>query len=196
MHYICILTIFSCIIDVCYICWMVVLLGLDCAEPMMLFMLHITCSCIFMHTYLHFFIFIFWFVLVLFCVFLSLPLSFFRLVALWHLNKNPLRPRTLFVLGHLPLILHLPMSGSVMRRPSWTSRRTFHDAAFIQNAKSFYPIFLILTFPLSSIVGVRGHYVASRSLVPLWSFKSFTPICTDSILQYLILSLTFEVHAL
>ena len=41
---------------------------------------------------------------------------------------------------------------------------TFHDAAFIRNAKSFYRIFLILTFPLSSTVEVRSHCVASWSL--------------------------------
>ena len=35
---------------VCYTCWTVcVLVGLDWAEPMMLFTLHVTCSCIFMH---------------------------------------------------------------------------------------------------------------------------------------------------
>ena len=41
MHYRCVLYMLNCC----------VLLGLDWAEPMMLFMLHITCSCIFMHTY-------------------------------------------------------------------------------------------------------------------------------------------------
>ena len=34
-----------------------VLIGLDWAEPMMLFVLHVTCSCISMHTYLLFNIF-------------------------------------------------------------------------------------------------------------------------------------------
>ena len=74
--------------------------------------------------------------------------------------------------------------------------RTFHDEAFIQNAKLFYQTFSILTFPLSFTVGVRSHYVASQSLVAPWSYRSFTPTCTDSILQYLSLSLAFEVHAL
>ena len=36
-----------------------VLVGLDWAEPMMFLLLHITCSCIFMHTYLTFFIFLY-----------------------------------------------------------------------------------------------------------------------------------------
>ena len=46
------------------------------------------------------------------------------------------------------------------------------------------------------IVGFGSHCVVSRSLVPLWLYKIFTPICTDSIIQYLILSLVFEVRAL
>ena len=41
MHYRCVLYMLNCC----------VLLGLDWAEPMMLFTLHIICSCIFMHTY-------------------------------------------------------------------------------------------------------------------------------------------------
>ena len=134
--------------------------------------------------------------LVLFCMSLSLFLS---LVALWHLNENLLCPKTLFVLGHLlllpPLILLFLMSGFVMIKPVRTFQRTSHDEAFIQNAKSFYRIFLILTFPLSSTIGVGSHCVASRSLVPPWSYRSFTPIYIDSIIQYLILSLVFEVHA-
>ena len=145
-------------------------------------MLHI--HAFFMHTYLYLSLFWYWFVLVLFCVFLSL--SLFWLVALWHLNENPLHPWTLFVLGHLPLILPPPMFDSMIRRPSRTSWRTFHNVVFIQNDKSFYQIFSILTFPLSSIVGVGSHCVAPQSLVPPWSYRNFIPICTDSILQYLI----------
>ena len=95
---------------------------------------------------------------------LSLPLT---LVALWHLNVNPFCPGTLFVSGHLLLLLHLtPLHltyGSMIRRPSWTSRRTFYDKAFIRNAKSFCQIFLTLTYPLSSTVRVGSHYVASLS---------------------------------
>jgi len=66
MHFRCVLYMLNCC----------VLLGLDWAEPMTLFMLHIICSCIFMHTYLQFFIFFILICLVLFCVCLSLPLSF------------------------------------------------------------------------------------------------------------------------
>ena len=104
------------------------------------------------------------FLIVSFSLSLSLPLA---LVASWHLNVSPLRPRALFVPKHLLLLLLLTllpfMSGSMMRRPNWTSWRTFHNEAFIRNAKSFCQIFLTLTYPLSSTVGVRSHFVASRS---------------------------------
>ena len=100
---------------------------------------------------------------------LSLPLSPSCVKsALWHPNTNPLSPRTLSVLGHplLLLTLLLLMYGSMMIKPERTFRRTFLDEAFIQNAKSIYWIFLILTFPLSSIIGVGGHCVTFWSLVP------------------------------
>ena len=64
MHYRCVLYMLNCC----------VLLGLDWVEPMMLFMLHITCSSIFMHTYLHSFIFLYLFVWC-FSAYLSLSLS-------------------------------------------------------------------------------------------------------------------------
>ena len=100
----------------------------------------------------------------------SLSLSLSRLVALWHLNVSPLHPGTLFNLGHLlllPLLILHPLTFDfVMRRPVRTSQRTFHDAAFIWNAKSSYRTFSILTFPLSSTVRVGSHCVASRSPVP------------------------------
>ena len=79
------------------------------------------------------------FLIVSFSFFLSLPL---KLVASWHLSVSLLRLRTLFVLRHLLLLLYLtphPLtSDSVIRRPNWTSLRTFHDIAFIRNTKSFY----------------------------------------------------------
>ena len=157
--------------------------------------LHVISSCIF-HAYVPSFIFI----LILICVgaflHVSFSLSFFWLVALWHLNENSLRPRSIFVLGHLLLLTILLLFGSVMIKPERTFWRTSHDEAFIRNAKSFYRIFPILTFPLPSAVGVRSHCVASQSLVPLWSYKSFTPICTDLIILYLSLSLALEVRKL
>ena len=66
----------SCILDMYLLCCNdCVLLGLDWAEPMMFLNLHVICSCIFMHTYLHFFIFLYISSLVLFYVSLSLSLS-------------------------------------------------------------------------------------------------------------------------
>ena len=102
--------------------------------------------------------------------FLSFPLI---LVALWHLSVGLFRPETLFIPRHLLFLLlltPLPLtSGSVMRRPNHTSLRTFHDAAFIWNAKLFCQTSLTLTYPLSSTVGVGSHYVAPRSRALLWS---------------------------
>ena len=173
--------------------------GLDWAKLMIFFL--ITC-----HMFMHFscihtnFLPSYWYqsVLVLFYLSLShsLSFSFFQLVALWHLNVSLLCPRPLFILRHLLLILPPLMFNSTMKRPVRTFRRTFHDAAFIQNTKLSYRIFLILTFLLSSTIGVGSHFVASWSLVPLWSYRNFTPICTDLIILYLISSLTFGICAL
>ena len=106
-------------------------------------------------------------------------------------SQNPMHSGDL-----LSLTLHLILFGSMMMKPERTSRRTFHDEAFIWNAKSFFRIFSILTFPLSSTVGVGSPFVTSRSFVPPWSYRSFTQICTDLITLYLISPLVFEVHAL
>ena len=188
MHFRCVFTLLLCCVQV----------GLDWAEPTMHLYLHVTCSCIFMHTYLQFFIFWYIFLLVLFWLSLYFPLSLFLVwAASWHPNANLLRPRTLCVLGHLlPLILHLILFGFVMRKLVRTSRRTSLDEAFIQNAKSFCLISLTLHFPLSSTVGVGSHFMAPRSLVPSWSFRSSTPTCMDLILQYLCFLLVFKVRAL
>ena len=144
-----------------------------------------------MHTYLHFLIFLYilcWYFSD--CFSLSLSLHSCVSLLLWHLNTNLLR------LGHLlPLTLHHPLFGFVMRTLERTSWRTFVNETFIQNVMSFCQTFLTLTYPLSFTVGVGSHFVTSRSLVPPWSYRSFTPICTESILQYLISSLAFEVHA-
>ena len=161
--------------------------------------LHVTCSCIFMHTYLQVSIFFILYLLGAFLTFfLSLSLSLsFTLVTSWHLHVNPLCPGTLFVPRHLLLLrlfltpLHLAY-GSVIRRPNQTSRRTFHDVAFIRNVKSFCQISLTLTYPLSSTVGVRSHYVASWSRALPWSYRSSTPICMDLIILYFSLSLAFR----
>ena len=123
MHFRCVFTLLQCC----------VLVGLDWAKPMMYLSLHVTCSCIFMHTYLQFIIFLY---IDLFGVFprvsLSPSLSFLHWSTLWHLNANPLRPRTFFVLRHplLLLTLLLFMYGSVMIKPERTLQRTFLNEAF------------------------------------------------------------------
>ena len=159
----------------------------------MFLLLHITCSCIFMHTYLTFSIFLYidcdW------CFSASLSLSFFQLVALWHLNENLLHPGTFFDSGHLLLLILLPhMFDSMMIKPDRTFRRTFLDELFIRNTKSFCRTSPTLTYPLSFTVVVGSHYVMSRSLVHPCLYRSSTLTCMDLIIQYLSLSLAFEVR--
>ena len=78
LHHICIITIFSCILDMCYICWTIcVLLGLDWVEPMMYLNLHDTCSWIFIHMYLT--VFFLWILNYLVLFWLSLSLSLLSL---------------------------------------------------------------------------------------------------------------------
>ena len=131
--------------------------------------------------------------------FLIVSLSLFlTLFASWHLNVSLLRLGTLFLPGHLLFLLHLTllpfMSGSVIRRPNRTSWRTFHNATFIWNAKLFCQNFLTLTYPLSSIVGVGSHLVASWSRALSWSYRNSTPIYTDLITLYLSFLLMFGVY--
>ena len=154
-------------------------------------------SCIRAFKYLYL---LFCILLVLFWLSLFLSLSLFlTLVAAWHVNVNPFRLGTLFVLGHLLLLLHLtPLhltNSSVMKRPNRTSRRTFHDEAFIRSTKLFYQIFLTLTYPLSSTVGVGSHYAAPQSCFFPWSYRSSIPLCTDLITLYPSSSLAFRVYA-
>ena len=139
----------SCILDVCLHCWNdCVLVGLYWAKPMMSLLSHITCSCICMHTYLPFFIF--WYidcVGTFLIISLFLPISFFRLVASWHLNENIFHPGTLFVPGHPPLLILFPhIFGSMMIKPDRNFRRTFLDEVFIQNAESFCRTSSTLTY--------------------------------------------------
>ena len=172
MHFRCVITMLICCVVV----------GLDWAEPMRYLSLHVTCSCIF-HEYVPLILNILIY-LMLFGAFLHLSLSLSLLLALvcsMAPKRKSTLPRTLFVLGHPLLLLTLLFLtyGFMMIKLGRTFQRTFLDEAFIRNAKSFYRTFPILTFPLSSIVGVGSYCVASQSLVP----------------PYLILSLTFKVHS-
>ena len=130
--------------------------------------------------------------------FTSLSLSLSWLVYSWHLKRESiLHPKTLFVPGHhlLPLLILPPlMSSSVIIKLVSTFQRTFLDGTFIRNAKSSFQISLILTYPLSSTVGVGSPFMTSWSLAPPWSYRSSNPTCTDLILLYLVFSLLFEVY--
>ena len=143
-----------------------VLVGWDWAKPMMFLLFHVTCSCIF-HAYILLFSFFLILSLIGTLLRLSLSLSFFRILYAWHPSAKLLRLETLFVPRH-PFLLILPlyMSSAVMRRPVGISRRTFLGVAFIRNAMSSFRIFSILTYPLSSTVGVGNPFVTSRSAVP------------------------------
>ena len=191
----------SCILDVCITLLLCcVLLDLDWAEPMRhyIYMSHVHAfSCIRTFRFLYL---LYSILLVLFWLSLSLPLSLFlTLVASWHVNVNPFHLETLFVPGHLLLLLILTsfhlMSGSLMKRPIRTSWRTFHDKTFIRNAKLFCQTFLTLTYPLSSIVKVGSHHVAPWSHDLPWSYRSSTPICTDLITLYPSFLIMFRVYA-
>ena len=137
-------------------------------------------SCIF-HAYVP--LFSIFLILIVFGAFLLLSLSLSLSVSC------PIAPKHKSTLSHNSL-------RSVMKRPVRTSRRTFHNATFIWNAKLSYRTFPILTFPQSSTVGVESHYVASQSLVSLWSYMSFTLTYMDLIILYLAFSLLFEVYVL
>ena len=142
------------------------------------------------------YILIYWLCFVLFCVFLSPFLSLlFTLVASWQLNISLLRLGTLFVSVHPLLLMLFPhMFGFVMIKPDRTFRRISLDEVFIRNAKSFCRTSLTLTYPLSFTIVVGTHCVMSRSLVHPCLYRSSTPTCMDLIIQYLSLSLAFEVR--
>ena len=107
--------------------------------------------------------------------FFFLSLSFcLRWSCLWHLNVNPLQPRTLFISMLLCLlILHLLMFDSMMMMPVRHFRRTSLDKAFIRNAKSFCRTLPTLTFPLSFTVGdVSSDVLVTCPLVLIQEFYS------------------------
>ena len=124
-------------------------------------------SCILTFNFIYFDVSVVWY----FSNFLPLFLSYSSfyvscIMALKHkstLSRNPLRIGALLLFLHLTALLLT--FDSVMRRPNRTSLRTFHDAAFFWNAKSFCQTSLTLTCLLSSTVRVGSHYVAPRSRV-------------------------------
>ena len=126
----------------------------------------------------------------------SACLSLSRIVCIWHPSAKLLHPRTLFVMRHLLLTLLHFMSGSVMRRPVRTSRRTSPNVELILNATLSSQIFPILLYPLSFMVGDGNLCVRYLWVVPPWSYRSSTPICIVSIPLYLSLLHKFKVYVL
>ena len=125
----------------------------------------------------------------------SLSLSLSQIDYIWHPSANPLRLGTPFIPGHLFLTPFLFTFSSVMRRPVKISRRTSPNMVFIRNVAWFYRIFLILLLhPLSFIIGDGNLYLRYPWVVPPWSYRSSTPICTILIPLYLSLLHIFEVH--
>ena len=139
----------------------VVKFGLGSAHDVFKFAYHMLMH---FHAYIPSFIFnLIFILLVLFCVFLSLPPSF---VSCSMAPKQKSTPSQYHLRSWASLLLTLLLAyGSMMIKPERNFRRTFLNEAFIRNTKSFYRTFPILTFPLSSIVRVEGHCVTSRSLV-------------------------------
>ena len=132
---------------------------------MMFLLLHVTCSCIF-HAYVP----LFSSLLILICAWYfyacpSLPLSLS--LSIWLVcsmapkkskstpSQNPLRSRA-STSDSTPshVRFHDEKAGQDFSE-------NFFDEAFIRNVKLSYQIFLILTFPLSSTVGVGSPFVTS-----------------------------------
>ena len=185
---------FRCVIIMLNCC---VLIGLDWAELMM-----ILCCMSYVHAFSCIRTFNSLYSFILFCWSFSncLSLSFSFFLALVYsmepkckstLSQNPLRSG-----ASTSSFNPTPSHERFRDDKAWKDfSENFLDEAFIWIAKSSYRIFSILTFLLSSIVGVGGHCVTFRSLVPSWSYRSFTSICTNSILLYLISPLVFQVYS-
>ena len=191
LHFICIFNYVSCIIDVCFNA------GTLCCGRFGLGWAHDAFFCctshdhaLFMRTYL--FIsslvhFVDW------CFSVSLSLSLSQIVCARHPSIKLLRPRTFSIPRHLLLIPHFSMLGFMIRRSVRTFQRTSPNVAFIRNAMLSYQITLILLFWLSYVGRVGNLFVRYLWVIPSWSYKSFTPICTVLIIPYLVSLLLFEV---
>ena len=178
MHYRCV-----------FICWnlCVVRIGLGWTHNAIFFARHILMHCSCIHTFSFPYL-----IISVDGAFLSLSLSL--IVYAWHPSAKPLHLETLFIPRHLLLIPLLFTFGSMMRRHVGTSRRTSPNVAFIRNATWFYQTFLILLYPLSFTGGDGNLCVRYSWVVPPWSYRSSTPICTVLITLYLDLLRRFEVY--
>ena len=145
-----------------------------------------------MHTY-HYFL-SFWYNcwLELFCLFLSLSPSLSNSLRMALKRKsvpswNPLCSRAS---SSDSTPLHVKFRDDKARQDF---SENFSKCGIHSECHVIYQTSLIPLFPLSFIVGVRSLFVRSRWVVPSRSYRSFTLICTDLIILYLISSLLFEV---
>ena len=139
--------------------------------------------------------FLFSVVKVLFCLSLSISLSLSDRLCMVPKRKstsswNPLYSKTS---SSDPTPLHVRFRDEKAQKET---RRTSPQVVFIRNAAWFYRTFLILLYPLSFTVRDGNLCVRYLWVVPLWSFRSSTPICIVSIPLYLNLLRAFEVHVL
>ena len=132
---------------------------------MMLFVLHVTRSCIAL-----FFSFIpkHLFLLHLYvCSFLSF--------LLWH-PRNPFLRRTRYLVVVLPLLLlSILETGSVIQNLKRILRRIFVTNWFIRNGKLLCPIFQTLLYSMCLAVGVGNLSVRNPLNVPACLYRSSTP---------------------
>ena len=172
--------------------------GLDWAEPMMQFVLHVTCSCIFHAYVLYFSIYL----LYLNCFGVFLIVSFFPLSILFTLVVS-MAPKRKSTPSQNPLRwgIHFVWSYSfIYSVPWWECLKGILGELFSMRHSFWMPShpggLCRHRYPMSFTVEVRSHCVTSQSHVHLCWYRSSTLTCMDSIIQYLILSLAFEVSAL
>ena len=164
----------------------------------MLFILHVTCSCI-SHAYVLSFSYI-WYIWIAWdfsdCSFLLLLLNLFTLVvsmAPKHKStpaQNPLRFGASSSTDPSPFNVRFRDDDAFKAFSENFSRRSIHS-----ERQSFCRTLPTLTFPLSFTVGDGSHCVMSRSHVLSCLSRSFTSTCMGLIVQYLSFSLAFEVRA-
>ena len=161
-----------------------VLVGLDWAEPMMLFILHVTCSCIPMHTFFPFNIS--WYIWIVFGTFLIVFLSPSLFCLRYSVSMTPKFKSTPSL---NPLCSAASTSSNLIPSSIW-----FHDEdawkAFLENfsrwgihskCQVILADFVDTDLRIVIHIGVGSHCVTSRSHVhPCW-FRSFTPTCMDLI---------------
>ena len=156
------------------------LVGLDWAKPTMLFVLHVTYSCIF-HAYVLSFLYI-WYIWFAWDFSdyssLFLPLNLFTLVVSMAPKHKSTPARNSLRSGASSSTDLSPSTVRFRDDDAFKSfSRTSPNEAFIQNVKSFCRTLLTLTFPLSFTVGDGSHFVTSRSHVLSCLSRSFTPTC-------------------